>query len=75
MLIIRRRPGDRLLIGGNIEIEVLDARQNYVKLGIRAPDSVAVVRQEAQVARESNIRAARTAESADILLLASRLGR
>lgn len=75
MLIIRRKPGDRVLIAGNIEIEVLDARQNYVKLGIQAPESVVIVRQEAQVARESNIRAARTADSADILLLAAKLGR
>lgn len=75
MLIIRRRPGDRLLIAGNIEIEVLEARQNYVKLGIQAPDSVVVVRREAEATRELNIRAARTAESADISLLAAKLGR
>ena len=75
MLIIRRKPGDRLLIAGNIEIEVLDARQNSVKLGIKAPESIAIVRQEAQVARESNLKAARTADSTDILLLAARLGR
>lgn len=75
MLVIRRKPGDRLLIGGNIEIEVLDARASYVKLGIRAPESVLIVRQEAQITRESNIQAAQTASSTDILLLATKLSR
>lgn len=72
MLVIRRKAGDRILLGGNIEIEVLDARQNYVKLGISAPESVVIVRQEAQVTRESNLRAARTAGSADIASLCSK---
>ena len=75
MLVIRRKAGDRILLGGNIEIEVLDARQNYVKLGISAPDSVAIVRQEAQVTRESNLSAARTAGSVDFTSLASKLAR
>jgi len=75
VLVIRRRAGDRILVGDNIEIEVLDARQNYVKLGISAPQSVAIVRQEAQITRESNLRAARTAGLADIMSLASRLVR
>ena len=72
MLVIRRKAGDRILLGGNIEIEVLDARQNYVKLGISAPESVVIVRQEAQATRESNLNAARTAGSADIASLLSK---
>jgi carbon storage regulator len=72
VLVIRRKAGDRILVGGNIEIEVLDARQNYVKLGISAPESVAIVRQETQVTREANLRAAQTAGSADIASLCSK---
>ena len=75
MLVIRRKAGDRILLGGNIEIEVLDARQNYVKLGISAPDSVVIVRQEAQSTREANLSAARTAGSTDITSLAFRFSR
>lgn len=75
MLIIRRKAGERLILDGNIEIEVLDARPNYVKLGITAPDAVTVVRQEAQLTRESNLKASRTVTSTDILSLASKLGR
>ena len=73
MLVIRRKAGDRILLGDNIEIEVLDARQNYVKLGITAPQTVAIVRKEALATRESNLKAARTAGSADIASLASKL--
>jgi carbon storage regulator len=75
VLIIRRKAGERLILDGNIEIEVLDARPNYVKLGITAPDAVTVVRQEAQLTRESNLKASRTVTSTDILSLASKLGR
>jgi len=73
VLVIRRKAGDRILLGDNIEIEVLDARQNYVKLGITAPQTVAIVRKEALATRESNLKAARTAGSADIASLASKL--
>lgn len=75
MLVIRRKSGDRILLGGNIEIEILDARQNYVKIGITAPDSVSIVRQEVLVTSESNLKAARSASSADIMKLASRLSK
>lgn len=62
MLVIRRRPGECLLVGDNVEIEILDSTPSQVKLGIRAPKSVAVVRKEIQVTREQNLEAARVAE-------------
>ncbi len=46
MLVIRRRPGEVLLIGEDIEIEVLDASASQVKLGIRAPRQIPVARKE-----------------------------
>ncbi len=75
MLVIRRRLGERILVGDNVEIEILDARQNYVKLGIKAPDSVSIVREEAQLTRESNLHAAQTSGLADLALLAAKLSR
>ncbi len=59
---IRRRPGECLLVGDNVEIEILDSTPSQVKLGIRAPKSVAVVRKEIQVTREQNLEAARAQE-------------
>ena len=59
MLVIRRRPGETILLGEDIEIEVLDAGPSSVKLGIRAPKSVAVVRKEIKVVGEQNRAASR----------------
>ncbi len=59
MLVIRRRPGETLVIGENVEVEVLDATPSQVKLGIRAPKSVAVVRKEIHLTRDQNFASAR----------------
>lgn len=57
MLVIRRRAGESILIGPDIEIEVLDAGFNRVKLGIVGPRSVQVVRKEVQLTAEANLNA------------------
>ena len=64
MLVIRRRPGEALLIGGEVEIEILEATASQVKLGIRAPRSVTVLRKEIHVTREQNRAAAREISTA-----------
>lgn len=43
MLILSREPGDSLTIG-DTTVTVLEVHQNYVKLGIDAPEGVRVVR-------------------------------
>ena len=50
MLVIRRRPGEALVIGEDVEIEILESSASQVKLGIRAPKSVAVLRKEIRAA-------------------------
>jgi carbon storage regulator len=59
MLVIRRRVGETLLIGPDVEIEVLESGSSQVKLGIRAPRSVGVVRKEIRVVGDQNHAAAR----------------
>jgi carbon storage regulator len=59
MLVIRRRPGETLVIADDIEIEILEASASYVKLGIRAPKSVSVLRKEIHVTRQQNLASAR----------------
>ena len=73
MLVIRRRPGETLVIGEDIEIEILDASPSQVKLGIRAPKSVPILRKEIQLTRDQNLAAARELSSADIQRLADSL--
>jgi carbon storage regulator len=73
MLVIRRRPGETLVIGEDVEVEVLDASPSQVKLGIRAPKSVPILRKEIQITRDQNLAAAREPSSADLQRLADSL--
>lgn len=66
MLILRRRPGESLLIGDNIEIEVLETGAWGVKVGIRAPKAVSILRKELQITREANCAAARHVSLPDL---------
>jgi carbon storage regulator len=59
MLVIRRRAGQSVLIGGGIEIEVIEAGGGKVKLGITAPRDVLVLRKEIDQTRQENAAAAR----------------
>lgn len=66
MLILRRRAGESLLIGPDVEIEILDSGPWGVKLGIRAPKEVTILRKELQMTREANCQAAREVRIADL---------
>ena len=46
MLVLRRRVGEAIAIGGDIEIEVIEISRTRVKLGVRAPQTVSVSRRE-----------------------------
>lgn len=46
MLVLSRRPGDAILIDGGIRIIVLATDSGSVRLGIEAPGSVGIVREE-----------------------------
>jgi carbon storage regulator len=57
MLVIRRRAGESILVGTDIEIEVLEAGSNRVKLGIVGPRSTQVVRKEVKLTADNNLSA------------------
>lgn len=46
MLILVRRPGENLMIGDNVTVTVLGTHGNQIRIGIQAPDSVPVHREE-----------------------------
>ncbi len=69
MLVIRRRAGETLLIGDDIEIDVLEVGHTQVKLGIRAPKQVTVLRKEIRLTSEQNRIAAREVSPAAMNLL------
>ena len=54
MFVVRRRAGEKILIAGDVEIEVLEITRTRVKLGIRAPQAVPVVRAETLPVAEEN---------------------
>ncbi len=73
MLIVWRRPGQTLIVGEDVEIQVLESRPNRVKLGIVAPDAVSIVRGECRITREENLAAALSAGHAMIDNLLARI--
>jgi carbon storage regulator len=73
MLVVRRRQGESVLIGDDVEVVVLEAGANRVKLGILAPREVLVFRKELELTREQN-RVAATADAVALSRLASALG-
>lgn len=46
MLILTRRPGESLMVGHDVKITVLESHGGQVRLGIDAPRSIEVHREE-----------------------------
>jgi len=46
MLVLARKPGETIYIGKDIEITVMKVSGNNVKLAIKAPDGVKILRAE-----------------------------
>jgi carbon storage regulator len=46
VLIITRRPGEKIMLGDDVVIEVIEVSGSSVRVGIQAPKSVAVYREE-----------------------------
>lgn len=73
MLVIRRRAGQSIQIGGEIELEVLDITPSRVTLGVRAPRTVNVLRKEVVLAGSANRAAAVRISESSLEALAARL--
>jgi carbon storage regulator len=54
MLVLRRRAGESLMIGDDVEIEFLETNSQGVKIGIRAPREITILRKELQLTRLQN---------------------
>jgi carbon storage regulator len=56
MLVLRRRVGETVLVGGEVEIEIIEISRTRVKLGVRAPLHVPVIRKETlPIVRENQL--------------------
>ena len=70
MLVIRRKAGEAFHIGDSIEVEILEVGSNQVKIGIKAPREIAVLRNEVFLTERQN-KAAATATAALLSRIAS----
>ena len=68
---IRRRCNESVVMGDDIEIQVLEITGNRVKLGISAPRELLVLRKELLETQEFNRDASRVIPSAHVLTLAA----
>jgi len=63
MLILARRPGERVVIGEDILVTVMEVSASTVRLGIEAPRGVSIFREEIWLAVKEENRAAAQAQA------------
>ena len=67
MLILTRRPGERVVIGDEILVTVMGVSGHTVRLGIAAPEGVPIYREEIwEAVREENRAAAAAAADVEV---------
>jgi carbon storage regulator len=58
MMVMRRREGEKILIGDDILIHIAHIGRNKVKIAIEAPRELLIVAEEMKIVREENLAAA-----------------
>ena len=70
MLVLARKLDESIVIGDNITLKVISIDKGVVKLGIDAPRSVSIIRNELlEDVKDSNIAASKEAKLDDVSLL------
>ena len=67
MLVLTRKPGQSIMIGEGVEVQVLSVGGEKVRLGIAAPDDVSIFRHEVydRIAGEARSREQEVEERTD----------
>ena len=52
MLVLSRKKSEKIIVGNEIELTILDVRGDKVRIGIDAPEDVLILRQEVKDARD-----------------------
>ena len=65
MLVLTRKENESIMIGEEIEVKVLDLKDNQVKIGIVAPRAVTVHRREVYLAIQAENAQAAAPQHAD----------
>jgi carbon storage regulator len=58
MMVMRRREGEKILIGDDITIHIAHIGRNKVKIAIEAPRQIPIIAEEVKVVRDENVAAA-----------------
>ncbi len=67
MLVLTRKVGEKLMVGDDVVISVVEVNRGSVRLGVDAPQSVSILRFEVyERIQEENLDASRTASTVDI---------
>jgi carbon storage regulator len=66
MLVLRRRAGESVFIGDDIEIEILAVTSQGAKIGIRAPRETVILRKELKLTAQQNEAAAQSLAKKDL---------
>lgn len=71
MLVLTRKPGEKILIGDDIVVTVLDSRGDGIRVGIDAPRGISIQRAEVvKAVAEANVEAAQANPDAEATLRA-----
>jgi carbon storage regulator len=71
--VMRRRAGESILIGEDIEIQILHIGESRIKIGITAPKSISVSMKEVKLVGEENLAAAQLRSVAALRHMLDRL--
>lgn len=75
MLVLTRKVGEKILIGEDIIVHVIDVNRGNIRIGIEAPGRISILRFEVyERIREENLKAAKP-ESAEQIILAAGIWR
>lgn len=74
MMVMRRRAGESILIGDDIEIHIAEIGRSRVKVAIAAPREVPIVAKELKITADENTAATRV-QPGDVHALAGKLRR
>lgn len=68
MLILTRKAGQKIRVGDDVEISILDIKGRQVRIGITAPEGLPVHREEIfQRILQENIKASESSADVDLL--------
>ncbi len=62
MLVLTRKKNQKIMIGDNVEITIVEIKNEQIKIGVAAPDHIKVFRKEVYDAIQEENRAAATSD-------------